>query len=220
MKWIMICCCLMISFIGSAQYKSFKLLENGDTLNRVDLNDKKQGRWKIHVNALRIEPAYDEEGIFVNGLKEGIWRKYDAYGLLMAKENYKWGMLDGQQIYLSEGRVLREENWRAVDPVKKFDTIDVPDVYDDNILIRKILKVESYSQPHGTWRYFDPETGKTLKAETFVLGALYQPQAQPLGPVAVDTAVKKTPKPPAVLEYEKANKNKKSIKVRHGATGG
>ncbi len=209
----------MISLMTSAQYKNYQLLENGDTLNRLDLNDKKQGRWKIHVNALRIEPAFDEEGMFINNLKEGVWRKYDSYGLLLAKENYRWGMKNGLQQYLSDGRLMREESWRAVDPVKKFDTIDVQDVYDDNLYIRKILKVESYSQPHGTWKYFDPETGRTLKSENFVLGEVVQPQVQQIMPVA-DTAVKKTVKPPAVLDYEKSNKNKKSIKVRHGATGG
>ncbi len=210
---------VIVSFITMAQYKSYKILESGDTLNRVDLNNKKVGRWKIHVNALRIEPAFDEEGLFVNNLKEGIWRKYDEYGLLLAKENYKWGMKNGLQQYLSDGRLVREESWRAVDPIKKFDTIDVQDVYDDNKYIQRIFKVESYAQPHGYWKYFDPETGRTLKTENFVLGELFQPQVQQIVPV-IDTAVKKTVKPAAVLEYEKSKKNKKTYQVRHGATGG
>ena len=219
MKSLLFFCFLLANSISMAQYKNYIVLENGDTLNRIDLNDKKHGRWKIHVNALRIEPAYDEEGIFVNNLKEGIWRKYDSYGLLLAKENYKWGMKSGYQHYLSDGRLIREECWRAVDPIKKFDTIDVQDVYDDNLYIRRIFKVEAYSQPHGTWKYFDPESGRTLKKENFVLGVVVEPQVQTIV-VKADTAVKKIPKPPAVLEYEKSNKNKKSIKVRHGATGG
>ncbi len=205
--------------IAMAQYKSYTVLENGDTLNRVDMNDKKVGRWKIHVNALRIEPAFDEEGLFVNNLKEGIWRKYDEYGLLLAKENYKWGMKSGYQHYLFDGRLIREECWRAVDPIKKFDTIDVQDVYDENKYYRKIIKIESYAQPHGYWKYFDPETGNTLKTENFVFGELFQPKIQQTVQVA-DTTIKKTVKPAAVLEYEKSKKNKKSYKVRHGATGG
>ena len=54
MKSLLFFCFLLANSISMAQYKNYIVLENGDTLNRIDLNDKKQGRWKIHVNALRI----------------------------------------------------------------------------------------------------------------------------------------------------------------------
>ena len=219
MRKIFLIILLFVSTSLFAQYKNYILTENGDTLNRVDNNDKKIGRWKIHVNALRIEPAYDEEGFFKNGLKEGIWRKYDMYGLLTAKEHYKWGMQNGLQQYLSEGRLEREESWMAIDPAKKYDTIEVQDVYDDNKYIQRIFKVEAYSIPHGRWNYLDAETGRIIKSENYILGEIIQPVKKEIQVVS-DTATKKVAKPPAVLDYEKSNKSKKSIKVRHGKTGG
>ena len=95
---------VLMSYNISAQgYKSYKLTENGDTMNIVDANNLKQGKWKVYVPALRVEPAYEEEGIYKDNKKEGIWRKFDMYGLLFAIEKYKWGMKDGIQTYLSNG---------------------------------------------------------------------------------------------------------------------
>lgn len=205
--------------ISFAQYNSFKVLDNGDTINRVDKNGLKQGKWKLHVNALRLEPAYDEEGVFVDDKKEGIWRKYDMYGLLLAKESYKWGNKNGLQQYLYQGQLEHDENWRAIDPKQQYDTIIVHDVVDENISYQKIIKVESYSVEQGTWHYYDPETGATIKTEEYdILGNIVEPKKKLTAAVA-DTAKPKTPKPQAVLQFEKSKKGKKQIKVRDGATG-
>jgi len=211
-----ICFC---SLQTSAQLKSFLLTENGDTLNKIDNNNLKQGRWKIRVNALRGEPAYDEEGVFKNNLKEGVWRKYDAYGLLTAKEDYKWNNKNGLQVYLSQGQLEHEENWRSVDPEKKFDTIDVPDVYDIMKVDKRIVKVESYAVPFGTWTYYEPESGRVVKTENYdAFGKLFTPQKN-LAIPAIDSIPKKVAKPKEILDFEKSRKGKKAIKVRDGMTG-
>ena len=57
---------LFISINGFSQWKDFKLTPKGDTLNRVDLTGKKQGPWSIHVDELRGERGYEEEGYFEN----------------------------------------------------------------------------------------------------------------------------------------------------------
>jgi hypothetical protein len=82
---------------GMAQYKTYKLTETGDTLNAIDQQDRKQGKWVIHVDPLRGEPGYEEEGIFINNNKEGIWRKYSLTGDIIAVEFYKLGGKDGIQ---------------------------------------------------------------------------------------------------------------------------
>ena len=219
MRGILIILVCFISIQSNGQYKSFLLTDNGDTLNRLDNNNLKQGRWKIHVNALRAQPAYDEEGAFKNNLKEGVWRKYDMYGLMFAQENYKWGNLNGLQQYLDQGRLEHEENWRSVDPDRKFDTIDVPDVYDQYKIERKIIKVESYAVPFGEWKFYDPETGRILRTEHYdALGNLYIPKKEGV-PATTDSIPKKIAKPKAVEEFEKSKKGKKAIKVRDGMTG-
>jgi hypothetical protein len=37
----------------NAQCKTFKLTSSGDTLNCIDQNDQKRGKWVLHVDALR-----------------------------------------------------------------------------------------------------------------------------------------------------------------------
>lgn len=49
---------------SQAQLKSFIISVKGDTLNAVDNNGKKQGPWVVHVDALRGEPGYEEEGYY------------------------------------------------------------------------------------------------------------------------------------------------------------
>jgi len=210
---------LFITFNVTAQgYKSFQLLDNGDTLNRLDDKNMKQGKWKLHINALRLEPACDEEGMFVNNRKEGVWRKYDMYGLLIAKENYKWGNKNGLQQYLYQGQLEHEESWRASNPENQFDTIEVQDVYDQFKVERKIIKVDGYSLEHGIWKYYDPETGRIIKTVNYVLGKEFVPQNTALTTTTVDSIPKPKLKPKLVEQFEKNTKGKKKI-IRDGSTG-
>ena len=55
---------------GMAQYKSYRLNADGDTLNAIDQKDMRQGKWVIKVEPLRGEPGYEEEGVFKNNNKE------------------------------------------------------------------------------------------------------------------------------------------------------
>ena len=122
------------ALIGNAQWASYQISVKGDTINCVDKSNKKQGPWVVRVNELRGEPGYEEEGIFADDRKEGIWRKYNLTGDLLAVENYKWGNMDGlQQYFTTFGDLLREESWRAINPDNPYDTIDVPDVTNPNI---------------------------------------------------------------------------------------
>ena len=67
---IVLAALLFLFFInGNAQYKTFKLTEKGDTINAVDKADLKQGKWVIHIDEIRGEPGYEEEGIFKNDKK-------------------------------------------------------------------------------------------------------------------------------------------------------
>ncbi|HSN10437.1 MAG TPA: hypothetical protein VLS85_15460, partial [Hanamia sp.] len=74
----------LIVLTANAQYKSYKISVRGDTINAIDLNGLKQGKWVVHVDPLRGEPGYEEEGIFKNDKREGSWRKYDLQGDFIA----------------------------------------------------------------------------------------------------------------------------------------
>jgi hypothetical protein len=200
-----------------AQYKSYEISVNRDTINAIDKKDLKQGKWIIKVGELRGEPGYEEEGVFKNGKKEGIWRNYTSTGDLIAIENYRFGGKDGLQQYFTRMRdLVREEGWRAYNPDAPYDTIPIYGTGSNEIINYKIVKAEQYSVKHGTWKFYDPATGRIIKSETFDRGFL---------PKEVDDAVvakginAKKVKPKEVMAYEKKNSGKKKVKTRDGQTG-
>ncbi len=217
---------LFLSTLVSAQWKSFKLTDRGDTINRVDLKGKKQGPWLETFPELRGNPGYEEEGEYKDGSRDGIWRRYSLQGDIMSVESYKWGLLNGKSMYYSVLGLEREESWWAIDPGKKFDTIDVPDLYVDGNYRTVIVPNEGRSMKHGTWNFYNPMTGRIESSEEFirdsavgVLGSLgiaaKKAEPKPVG----DTATKKVEKPSVVADWEKKNAGKKKVKVREGSTG-
>lgn len=221
---------LFISFSASAQWKSFKLSPKGDTLNRVDQSGLKQGPWVVHVDDLRGERGYEEEGYFHNNKKEGIWRRYSLEGDLIAMEQYRWGYKNGINRYFNyQGEPVREESWRAIDPKNPYDTVPVFDVNDPNKVVRmEIVRVDAASVKHGVWKYYDPFKGNVEKTERWVMDKLKtnDEELDELAPIDVDKTKtktvkeeKKVQKPKEVLEFEKKNSGKKKIKVRDGRTG-
>jgi hypothetical protein len=225
---------LLISVSGAAQWKTYTLGVKGDTLNRVDMKGFKQGPWAIRVPDLRGERGYEEEGYFENDQKEGEWKKFSLEGVKIAQENYRWGKLNGrQQYYTYNGGLLREESWRAMDPAIAFDTVSIYDLKDPTLEIGKVVvKNEGVSLKHGKWSYYDPRQGTIEATEQYVMNKLQtddgdmiadddiRPLSISQGKQKSDTATNKiTQKPQAVLDYEKKNSGKKSIKVRDGRTG-
>ncbi|MEO8414966.1 MAG: hypothetical protein ABI472_14960 [Ginsengibacter sp.] len=215
-KLLLLFIAIQFCYTADAQYKTYTLSVHGDTLNAIDKNGLQQGKWVVHVDPLRGEPGYEEEGIFVNGKKEGLWRKYTLKSDLLAVENYKYGGKDGLcQYYTPMGEIIREENWRAYNPYAPYDTIPVYGTGNNEIISYKIVKAEPYSVKNGDWTYYDVSTGRIIKSEKYDRGHLLQ---QPKTEVVTDEP-KKIAKPAEVLEYEKKNSGKKKVKVRDGETG-
>lgn len=225
---------LLISMSGLGQWKDYKISVKGDTLNRVDMKGQKQGPWVIHVDELRGERGYEEEGYFENDNKEGTWKRFSLEGVKIAEENYHWGKLHGKSQYFTfNGGLLREESWRAMDPANAYDTVTVYDLKDPSKVIDNVVvKNDGYSVKHGKWTYYDPTEGTITSTEVYFMNKLQtddnqlisdeeiKPLSLTAGKAKSDTAFKKPmTKPKAVLDYEKKNAGKKKIKVRDGATG-
>jgi len=197
--------------------KSFIISVKGDTLNAVDNSGKKQGPWVLHVDALRGEPGYEEEGYYVDDQRDGVWRRYNLTGDLTAIENYKWNEKDGkQQYYTKMGDILREESWRATNPENPYDTVQVPDPVIPDKWETKIIKLEVANVAHGTWKFYDPNSGFITKQENYFFG-----QKEKGGYSTDSSTVSNKPpeKPKEVAEWEKNNSGKKKVKVRDGRTG-
>ena len=155
----------------------------------------------------------------------------------IAEENYRWGSLNGKSRYYTRtGGLIREETWRAVEPGRKFDTVDVLDIIDPTKVIDQVVvKVEGSTMKHGTWTYYDPEWGTITKTENYwadklrtddgtISGDESGDELKPIdfssGKTKADSTRSKTMvKPQAILDYEKKNSGRKKIRVRDGSTG-
>jgi len=227
---------LFISINGFGQWKDYKIGAKGDTLNRVDIKGKKQGPWSVHVDELRGERGYEEEGYYDNDQKTGTWRKYSLEGVKTAEENYSWGKLNGKQQYFTfNGGLLRQESWRAIDPKVAYDTVSVYDVNDPTLEVSKmVVKNEGLALKHGKWIYYDPREGSIEATEFYVMNKLRTEADEMIGDdeikpievskgktVVVSDSLRKANDPTlkAIKQYEKDNSGKKKIKVRDGNTG-
>ena len=221
----------LISISGFGQWKDYIISVKGDTLNRVDMKERKQGPWVIHADEMRGEQGYDEQGYFIDDRKDGKWVRFSLMGDKITEENYRWGVLDGKNRYYNRtGALIREESWRAVDPSKTLDTVDVYDVKDPTKVVDVVVvKVEGLTVKHGLWTYYDPEWGGIEKTERYWMNKLQSGDGSDddLKPIDISTAKAKSDttgkkivtKPKEVLDYEKKNAGKKKIKVRDGRTG-
>ena len=192
------------SVLLQAQWKSYILSRGGDTLNRVDLNNKKQGPWVVSVPEIRGERGYEEEGYFTNDQREGLWKRFSLEGVKIAEENYRWGKLNGKQLYFSyNGGLIREEQWRAMDPAVAFDTVAVYDIKDpDKRVGEVIVKNEGISMRHGRFVHYDPRSGRVLLVENYVMNKLQEEVAS--NPPQQDTTPRQLPK--VVQEFDKKKK--------------
>ena len=219
-------CCLYTCV--HAQWKSFKKTDKGDTINIVDKAGKKQGAWVETTLPLRGNPGYDEEGVYKNGKKEGVWRRFSLQGDVLAVENYKWGLMNGKSQYYTLDGLEREESWKALDPDKEYDTLDVPDLYVPDKYTKVVVKNEGYAMKHGKWTFYEPRTGFITNTENYIKDSLENPMRvfgfknkKPLDD-STELALKKKAhivKTKEILEYEKKNAGKKKVAVRDGSTG-
>lgn len=230
MRLIAIPLFILFSLGSDAQCVSFKLTSKRDTINCTDKNGLKQGRWKVEVPPIRGERGYEEEGQFINSKKEGTWRRFNLMGDMIAIENYRWGLKDGTSKYFTMTGLEREEGWRAMNPARQFDTVDVQDVNDPTKVEQVIVKVTGNALKHGRWRFYDPVTGQIIRTENWFLDQFVEPGKEPGNSEktvkrADSTSVKKDSasvknKPKEVLDFEKKNSGRKKTKIRDGRTGG
>ncbi len=206
---------LLIGFKGYSQWKDYIISPKGDTLNAVDQQNRKQGRWVNHFDEVRGEPGYEEEGLYKNDKKEGTWRLYNLQGDLTGVEFYKWGNKDGVcQYFGMNGSLLREESWRALNPDKQYDTLTVEDIDHLDKYKTVIVKNEGVAIKDGDWKWYDPTTGMISRTETYTLGKLEKKSVA--GQTSSNANNQAVTKPKEVLDFEK-KAGKKKVKVQTGA---
>ena len=217
MRLMLVLVSVLLCISTNAQYKSYSLNAKGDTINGVNKNGEKIGKWVFRTEELRGEPGFEEEGVFVKGEKDGYWRKYNLEGDLIGVEHYIKGGKDGLQLYYTfTGTLIREENWRGYNPDSPYDTIAIYGTGSGEIVEYKLVKAVPYSVKHGPWKYYD-EAGRIIRTEEWELNNLVIPKSE-RKEIALDQKPKKPEKTPEMLQWELKNKGKKNA-IRNGQTG-
>lgn len=109
---------LSMSFITVAQSQSWEMDANGkDTINKIDLAGKKQGKWVLrgkHKPGTCFTPeAKMEEGKYADNRKTGPWIEYYCNGNMKNKLTFVNGRPDGYAImYHDNGKISEEGNWK------------------------------------------------------------------------------------------------------------
>jgi len=150
-----------------ATLSCFALYTHAQT-NQKDSKQRKQGAWKEQVAPLRGEPGYTWEGVYKNDRKEGVWKKYNDIGDIIAEETFKNGVLDGPcKYYYPNGKLSAAGSMMAMDIEGEVDTVTVIDpVTQEESRVEVVRKGNSVR--HGEWRMWD-EDGSMIK-ETYSRG--------------------------------------------------
>jgi len=113
-KFIYIIIPIFICSISVGQ--GFEIYE-GDTINRVDENNLKQGFWQIFGRMKKL-PGYEpdqvvEEGKYENSRKQGFWKKFFPNGKVKNEINYVNSRPRGAyKTYFENGQVEEEGSWK------------------------------------------------------------------------------------------------------------
>lgn len=137
------------------KWTSYEILDNGDTINRLDAKGIRQGRWLLEHPAHYEEPAFMEVGSYEQGLKTGLWRTHQNNGVLVSEENFKKGLKDGEARYFEEGQLLCVGHYLALNAQQLYDTVLVEQA-NTEVLKPVVVKTDVGSVRHGIWTYYEP----------------------------------------------------------------
>ncbi len=98
--------------------QSFKIVD-GDTINKIDANRKRQGNWIVtarsSVNFGYTDGETLEEGKYINSRKEGAWKKYYPGGKIKSEIFYVRSRPKGPYtLYYENGNVEESGNWTRI----------------------------------------------------------------------------------------------------------
>lgn len=158
---------LLISFsLDAGAQKQPRKKQAAEELNKFDHKGRRTGMWLNMHGEDKGEQAYTEVGSYLQGVKNGLWYKMDKAGDMVAIENFRRGVLDGEVKYFSNGQVTVIGRYRGLNPNLEIDTIMVVDpVSGKQDLVP--VKADMGSVKHGTWRYYNEETGAISRVEEY-----------------------------------------------------
>lgn len=159
-----IACCLIICLQSFSQ---------SDSLNRIDGDGKKQGKW-IRTGKDRPSGCYKssqvvEEGRYINNVKNGLWTEYYCNGNKRNIMEFVKGRPDGMAtMYFENGKIEETGTWknnRWIGKYQKFDSTGK--LLLDTVYLSARKKETSFS-PHNSINIYQ---GKS-NSDTLATGPL------------------------------------------------
>jgi len=133
---------VFLSFVKAQSYEIFE----GDTVNVIDKNNFKQGYWIKH------KPFCEEkiqEGNYVDGKREGLWKSYYSDGSLKSEITYRHGEKYGKaKTYFENGNTAEEGVWLIDKWVNKYKA------YYRNGKLSYVWNYNEYGTRSGYQQYF------------------------------------------------------------------
>lgn len=139
--------------------------------NQYDENGKKHGVWWQAVACTDGEHNCHEWGYYDHGRKINQWIKMNGEGELLAKENYRNDALDGEVKYYDADHLTTIGHYRGLNPDNLYDTIVVVDPETGRERLQEIA-TDRGSLRHGSWKFYDEETGRLIKEEEYQVDEL------------------------------------------------
>lgn len=170
-------------------------------MNKKDDQNRKQGEWSEEVAATRGEDGYTWEGTYIDGLKEGLWKKFALSGAITAEETYKHNTLNGPARYFYNNGLVAAEG--------KFVAKDIDDSLESYRVIDPVTQEEKFVEikrngnalRDGLWKIYDEEGNMSKE---------YYKRGEPVSAEELDTITNKVPKKlpaqPSQLPHQTAKK--------------
>lgn len=147
---------ILITVCGAsfAQSQSSEVsLDGKDTINKIDVDGKKQGKWvllgKHKPGTCYAVTAKAEEGKYQDNRKIGIWIEYFCNGNMKNKLTFTNGRPDGYAImYHENGKISEEGNWKMNRWVGNYK------LYYDNGQVQHEFVFNPSGRREGAQKYF------------------------------------------------------------------
>ncbi len=112
-KYYFVLLCWFTTTLQAQQYKMY----NNDTINKVDVNNMRQGKWKVFgdmIDDKRYAPTQIvEEGMYTDNKKQGVWIKYFPSGKQHTIITYLNGRPNGDyKVFYENGQLEEEGVWK------------------------------------------------------------------------------------------------------------
>jgi hypothetical protein len=142
-------------------------------INRRDHEGKPHGVWYIHEAAVRGEPSRSEFGTYDHGAKSGPWYLADDKGNIIAIEQFKYNLRDGEVKYFENGQLTCVGHYKALNPNIRMDTVLVihPVTREEKMVY---VPTERGSVRHGRWRFYDEISGRLIKEQQYQVDELIE----------------------------------------------